>query len=127
MSENRIVLSDIVAEKTTCRITAQFTDEALNNLQKSNLVTLTMTLYAPYATGETIINGNNNINILDANQGVVGTGGDLTVTLTSDDNQILDSTLDLELHRMLLVWTYGGGSKTGRYEVDFNVRNLTKV
>lgn len=127
MSENRETLKDIVAERTSRRITAQLTDEALFDLAKINIQSLTMTLYAPNAQGEPIINANNAVNILDANQGTVSADGLIVVTLAPDDNQILDDTLDLELHRMLIVWTFDSGSKTGRHEVDFYVRNLTKV
>lgn len=125
MAENRLTLPDIIAERTTCRLTAQFTDETAANLQKVNLTTLTMTLYA-LGSGA-IINGNDGVNILDANQGVVSAEGLLTLTLAPLDNQILDSALDLELHRILLTWTFGGGAKTGRFELDLYVRNLMKV
>lgn len=126
MAEPRTVLTDIVAEKTTCRITAAVVDEAGLPLAANDLTTLTLTLYVP--TGAlTIINSRNGTNILNAGPGQIDANGILTLTLDPLDNAILDATLPHETHRALVQWTWSGGNKSGRHEVDYRVRNLAKV
>lgn len=124
--EPRTVLTDIVAEKTTCRITAAVVDEAGLPLTSSDLTTLTLTLYVPTGA-QAIINSRNGTNILNSGPGQIDGNGILTLTLEPLDNAILDATLPHETHRALIQWTWSGGNKAGRHELDFRVRNLSKV
>jgi hypothetical protein len=126
MAEPRIVLPDIVAEKSTCRITGALVDEAGVALGSSQLSTLTLTLYALIDTLP-IINTNTDKNILNANQGTIDAGGLFTLTLAPADNVIIATGQTDETHRALLKWTWAAGAKAGLLEIDFRVRNFEKV
>ena len=133
MAEPRVVLPDIVAEKSTCRITGALVDEAGVALSSAQLSTLTLTLYALIDTLP-IVNTNTDKNIKNANQGTLDTGGIFTLTLAPADNAIMsgvDSTETTgainEWHRALIKWTWAGGAKKGMHEIDFKVRNVSKV
>ena len=134
--ENRTKLVDangnqlIVAEQTTLLITGTLKDETGLPIPLSGLSSLTLTLFAPDVPSEPIVNGLNGSNVLnDGTRGVVhATNGTVTLTLLAADGTIQLSDRELELHRALLQWTYGGGgAKAGRHEIDFFVRNLSKV
>lgn len=122
---DRIVLPGTFHEKATTRVTAKITDEAAAALGSAALNTLTLTLYN-FADGA-IINSRNQQSILNANGGVVDASGNLTLTLAPADMVIVDTGLLLERHVALIEWTYAGGLKTGRQEVELMLRNLTKV
>ena len=126
MAEPRTVLADIVAEKTTCRITGALVDEAGAALGAAQLTALTLTLYALIDTLP-IINTNTDKNIKNANQGTIDADGIFTLTLAPADNAIQATGATSETHRALLKWTWASGTKAGAQEIDFRVRNLEKV
>jgi len=125
MAEPRTILPDIVAEKSTCRITGALVDEAGVALGSAQLTTLTLTLYALIDTLP-IINTNTDKNVLNANQGTVDAGGIFTLTLAPADNAIATGSLT-EVHRALLKWTWAAGAKAGLHEIDLRVRNVEQV
>ena len=126
MAEPRTILMDIVAEKSTCRITGALVDEAGVALGSSQLTTLTLTLYALIDTLP-IINANTDKNVLNANQGTIDAGGLFALTLAPADNVIQATGMVAETHRALLKWTWAAGAKAGLHEIDFRVRNFEKV
>jgi len=133
MAEPRTVLPDIVAEKSTCRITGALVDEAGAALGPAQLTALTLTLYALIDTLP-IINTNTDKNIKNANQGTIDADGIFTLTLAPADNAIMSGADSLETtgalnewHRALIKWTWAGGAKAGMHEVDFKVRDVSKV
>jgi len=126
MAEPRTILMDIVAEKSTCRITGALVDEAGVALGSSQLSTLTLTLYAIIDTLP-IINANTDKNVLNANQGTIDAGGLFALTLAPADNAIQALGATNEMHRALLKWTWASGVKAGAFEIDFPVRNLDKL
>ena len=126
MVEPRIVLPDIVAEKSTCRITGALVDEAGVALSSAQLSTLTLTLYALTDTLP-IVNSNTDKNVLNANQGTIDAGGLCALTLAPADNVIMATGQRDETHRALLRWTWAAGNKAGLLEIDFRVRNFEKV
>jgi hypothetical protein len=122
-----------VAEKSTCRITGALVDEAGAALSASQLTTLTLTLYALIETLP-VINTNTDKNIKNANQGTIDADGIFTLTLAPADNAIMSGVDSAETtgainewHRALIKWTWAGGAKAGMYEIDFKVRNVSKV
>lgn len=127
MSEPRTVLTDVVAEESTCRITAVVQDESGVALPDTQVTTLELTLYAPDLGDEPILNSRDAVNVKNANGGTLDASGNFVLTLGPADNEVLDRTRPQELHRALLVWTFAAGAKTGRYEVDFYVRNMQRV
>jgi len=83
----------------------------------ANPDTATYTLYNR-ATGA-VINSRTAVSI-------TGSTATRTITLTPADNAIIDTTLQLEEHRIFITFTYGGG-KTGTAEIQIVVVNLAKV
>jgi len=126
MAEPRVILPDIVAEKTTCRITGALVDEAGVALGSAQLSTLTLTLYALIDTLP-VINANTDKDVKNANQGTMDASGIFTLTLAPADNAIQATGATSETHRALLKWTWASGTKAGAQEIDFRVRNLEKV
>ena len=134
IAENRIVLTDsagrpiTVAERTSLQITATLKDETGAAVPLSGLTTLVLTLYLRDAAAETIINSVSAVDIKNTGRATVhATSGLVTLTLTPADNQIVTTTDAQEWHRALIEWTYIAGAEAGRYEIDFPVRNLSKV
>lgn len=133
-AENRAILKTadgrqlIVSEQTTLRLTATLLDETGTAVPSAGLATLTLTLYVRDSTAHEIVNSVDAVNILNTGRGTVhATSGLLTLTLQPADNAIIDSTQDAEWHRALIQGTYSGGAKAFKHEIDFQVRNLTKV
>ncbi len=131
--ENRTLLKDasgarmIVAEKTTLRFTATLLDETGAAIPAAGLSALTLTLYNRDSATQEIVNSVSAADILNTGRGTVhATSGLLTVTLQPDDNAIVDTTKDLEWHRALISGTYGG-TKAFKQEIEWQVRNLSKV
>lgn len=134
VAENRTILKDasgarvVAAEQTTMQITATLVDEAGAVVPLAGLSALTLTLYNRDSAAQEIINSVNAVNILNAGRGTMhATSGLLTITLLPADNAIIDSANDLEWHRALVQGSYGGGVKAVKYEIDFQVRNLSKI
>lgn len=133
-AENRAVLKDgtgadlIVGERTTLLITATLKDEGGVVIPAAAFSTLKLTLYNRDDAAKTIIAGISAVNILNTGRGTVhASSGLLTLTLLPDDNVIVDVAQELEWHRALIEWTYSAGAKAGKHEIDFQLRNLSKV
>jgi hypothetical protein len=123
----RTVLADVIPEKSTWRYTGVLKDETDVVVAAAQLTTLTLTLYALDAA-LTIINSVDAVNILNTGRGTVhATNGTLTIVFLPADSPIIDATLIAERHLALIQWTYAGGAKAGRHEVEFEIRNLSKV
>lgn len=123
----RTILTDVVAEGTTCLISGALVDETGAPLGAAQLQAFTLTLYA-VAAGLPIINSRNATNILNAGPGAIDSGGLWTITLEPADNDIVSTPEPAdETHRLLLQWTYGAGTKAGKHEIEIRVRNLDKV
>lgn len=123
----RTTLTEVVSEGATSLISGSLVDETGAALGSGQLATFTMTLYA-LTSGLPIINARTATNILNSGPGTVSVGGAWTITLTPADNDIVSTPAPAdEPHRLLLEWTYAGGAKAGKHEVDFRVRNLGKV
>lgn len=118
----RTTFSDPIAEKTSQQLTARIRDLAGLGFKPE---TLTLTLY-DVATG-TIINNRNHVSIRDANGGTVSIDGLLTLQLDPADTVIVTPASSQERHIALLEWTWSGGTKTGRYELEMLVNNLAQV
>ena len=114
-----------VAEQTTRRYTATIQDETGAAIPAASLTTLKLTLY-DRATGA-VINTRDDQNVLNANDVTVDGNGLLTWTMKPADNPILNDALAQEHHVALFEFTYASGAKRGQHEVDFVVRNASKV
>ena len=115
-----------ILEDSSGEIQGTLTEEdGVAPIPGGTLTTLTLTLYADDAA-QTIINGRNAQDILNANGGTVNGAGVLTLTLAPADNAILDTDLPYERHIALLQWAWGVG-KQGKFDLVLIVRNLSKV
>ena len=115
-----------VPEKSTSLLSGQLVDETGAAIPAAQLTTFALTLYA-VVTSLPIINSVSAVNILNTGRGTVDGSGNWTITLTPADNAIVGTDPGHEVHRALLEWTWNGGLKGGKHEVDFLVRNLDKV
>ena len=114
-----------ILEKTSRKYSAVLRDLDGVIIPNTSLSTLTLTLYSIHSLA--VINSRNAQNVLNANDVSVDVIGNLTWEMQPADNAILDPTLQTEIHRALWEWTWAGGAKAGKHEVDFQVRNLNKV
>jgi hypothetical protein len=73
----------------------------------------------------TIINGVNQVNILNNNRGTVDALGNLTISLQKGDTSMLTTPTLLSVTRSLVIeWTYNGGASEGRHQVNFGLLAL---
>lgn len=109
------------AERTTRKITTTVTDETGVAIPGGSLTAMTVTLYNEADLA--IINGRDHANIVAQVDG----SGVLGWVMDPADMAIVDDSLMLEAHRALFEWTWQGGAKAGRYEVQILVSNMAKV
>ena len=128
-SDNYLMLSKFLLEKSSSKITAKLVDEDNSVIPLSganSLSGMTLTLYSMSDSPTcTIINSRNSQNVLNINNVSIDSLGNFIWNIQPEDTAILDSTLAEELHRAIFTWNYG--SKTGRYVIDFRVVNLEKI
>ncbi|MFA5715792.1 MAG: hypothetical protein WC998_08625 [Candidatus Paceibacterota bacterium] len=118
-----------VREGVTAIYTATVQDEHANALEPADLTTLTLTLYDK--TTGTIINSRDGQSILNTNNVTIASGGLLTWTMQPADNAIVTTASfasgQYEKHIALFEWTWNSGAKAGKYEVQIDVEQMTKV
>lgn len=94
------------------------------------LADVTALLYSLFVhdASNTIINGRDNVNVLNAGPGTYhATSGLLTITLSAADQAIVGADApSAEVHKARVKMTYGGG-KTAVQIVQFTVDNLPRV
>lgn len=120
MSDNYIRCADSVAEGASCEIEAQLVDEDGVFIDATQVETLEMSLWALTAS-RPIIQGVLNEDALNANMGALNITGGLTITLLPGHNVITDPPSEHETHRILVVWTYAGGNRTGKSLIDYDI------
>ncbi len=115
-----------VQEGESFNFTATFKDVQATPvaLTKSQILTLTLTLYA----GTTVINSRSAVDIKDANGGSLTDAGILTLKLDPADQVIVDTTTRAgatETHVARFEWTWNDGrARTGVSEYTFKVEKL---
>lgn len=114
-------------QNTKARYTGQIVDELGAGIDAASLTTLTLTLYD--LVSNTIINGRNAQNILNANNVTVDASGNLVWSVQPSDNPIYSSTpVENELHIALFQWTWGvAGVNKGNHEVGIRVIALKRL
>lgn len=118
---------DFVNERTTAIFAAIFKRVGDKPLLPLSVDSLTVTLFARDLAGKPVINSRLDQNVLNANGGVLQADGCFRLLLVVADNIVMNSALSSEVHRLSFKWTYLGGTRTGRREVDFTLRNLSKL
>jgi hypothetical protein len=116
------VLEKQVPELNSWELYANLSQEDGTPIGPANLTTLTMTLY-DYMTS-TVINGVEDVNILNTGRGQLDANGHLIVSFTSSDNPLV-STAPRERHRARITSTWNLGNGRHDEEFEFTVYNLT--
>lgn len=116
-----------IDEGESCDITATFEFDGTAAFDKSEIITLLLTLYNE--CDNAVINSRNAEDAKDANGHLLSTEGVLTAKFQAADNVIVDSDItvgQLETHVVRLVWTWSDGvlTRTGKQELEFNVKKL---
>lgn len=116
----------VIDENESANIVVKFTHDNAP-ITKNHLITILATLFDRKT--ESVINGKENINVKDANNGSVINDGTLTWRLTPQDNAIVGTSLpsgSIEEHVVLFTWTWDDEVqvRTGKKEVYFDVRKL---
>lgn len=118
-------VSSTVAERVGLLIGGVLRDETRAVVPAASITTFTLTL-TDRAT-DTIINGRNDTNILNANGGTLDASGNWTFLFTPADNQIVNADLAMEEHIALFEWTWSAGAKRGQKSVLIRVKNYGRV
>jgi hypothetical protein len=113
-----------IPEGVNFRYEANLKKEDRSPLPYVQLSTLTLTLYA-LDLDLTIINGAQDLDILNANGGTVDSAGHLVIVLRLADTAILDPANATEQRIMLIEGTYPAG--VTRHEVVLTIRNMARV
>lgn len=119
-------IDELIPEKTTKVITFVVADENDAPIPAASLSTLTLTLY-PLRQPATTINARVAQNVLNTNNVTVDSGGNGRWESQPADNVIIESHLAVEIHRALFEYTWAGGTKSGKHEIDLYVQNLHRV
>lgn len=116
----------MINEGNTSIYDVTLTDEAGTAIPASAISVLTLTL-SNVADGA-IISSRNAQDVLNANNVTIHpTSGLLTYTLQPADTAIQDEAEAYETHRATFQCTYNGGAGQSNWDVDFVIRNLSKV
>lgn len=114
-----------------CNAKLSFTlrDEDNATITLSAVGTFTLTLYNKSDSRSqyylATINNRNTQDVLNANNVAISSTGTIVWSMQYDDNEILDSDEQEELHIALFNFYYGG--KRGNVEFNFYVKNLHYV
>jgi hypothetical protein len=117
-----------VEEETTVQYTATIKDEDDAAISLSSLTSLTLTIYDK-ATSQ-IVNSRNAADVKNANGGAVSAGGELVMTFTPDDMQLINDDRpegDEEVHCCLFRYTWDSGNKKGTHRLYLRVIANPKV
>ncbi len=114
----------VVNEKSTAKYQATLKDEDDVIIPAANIVSLTLT-YCEKAGG-TIINARDDQDVLNTNNVTVDSAGILIWTLQEADTIIVNTALDVEVHKATFKMTFNTNGKA-TWDVDISVRNLSKV
>ena len=113
-------------EKQSAQLDFQLEESDGTDLTKSELSTITLTLYN-FIDG-TIINSRNAQNVKDQNNVSISSGGLVTWTEQPSDHQIVSSNVETgatETHVALFEWTTSGGGENS-LEIFYFVRQMNK-
>lgn len=116
---------ELINEQSTALYEAVLKDERAVPIGSGRLDALTLTL-CNVVGNEAIINGRDGQNVLNQNNVTVDASGNLAFELQSADTAIQDAAVKSEIHRAIFRATYDGG-KAMNWDVDFKIRNLSKV
>jgi len=102
-----------VYEGISAKFSCVIVDEDDAPIDAANIDTMTITLYSLDDPAFPIINSRDAVDVMNANGGVLGTGGAFSWTMTAADNVILNQTQGSERHMMRIDFTYDNGDGVG--------------
>jgi hypothetical protein len=108
---------------TTPTYAAQLVDENGNPIGSTGIDTLTLSI-VDTITGS-VINNASQVNILNAGRGTIDSQGNLLITLEVGDTDLFNPDDDVEERSLIIDWTYNGGARAGRHQVDFQIQALS--
>ena len=111
-------------EDASFLITGTFTDLAGVAIPAADLATARMWLYDHQGA---VINSRSNINFLNTGPGVITSGGVLSLTLDPADSPAVPDTETVVRRRLILEWTWNGGSKKSHETIILPVTQEAKV
>ena len=118
----------VIQEGESCNVFGTFYDGS-SAIAKTALATVTCDLFVE--SSGVSINSRKVQDILDANNGVVSSGGELTLRLGPLDNIIVGTpdTEGYETHILRITWTWNDGIavRTGIQEIRLYIESLTTV
>lgn len=112
----------VIQQGESLTIEGSFADGDNVAIGLSSIASFTMTLYDENSA--TLINSRNAVDILNANNCTVTSGGAFTIRLTADDATIFNSNKavgDLESHILKLVWTWSDGVVTNTGIAEYRI------
>lgn len=118
-----------IDEKSTGKYTATLTDEDGVVIPLADLDAITLTLFLPESSENTVINSRNQQDIKnDNNVTIHNTSGLLTWLIQQGDTTITDTEREEphEIHRAMFEFQFQT-SKYGKHIVDLYVQNLRRV
>lgn len=110
------------AANTTPVFTGQLVDGTFHPIPASALNTLTLTI-VDTLSGE-IINGCEQVNILNTGRGTLDEMGNLTISFLIGDTAMSETTSEAVQRSIVIDWTYNGGVNAGRHQVNFELLAL---
>ncbi len=81
-------------------------------------------LTLPLHQNGTIVNGKEDTDILNANNGTIDGSGNITLTLLAADTAMSNTARLREWRTALIQWTWASGTKHGSVEVRFPIVNI---
>lgn len=111
-----------VNEASEAKFTCTIVDQAGVGIEPGNMNTLTVTIF-DMKTDAVITNA---LNVLNANNGTLASGGAFTYIFSAADNAI-QGTDSVEAHIALFEWTWDSGTKSGNHSVKLMVQNARRV
>ena len=129
--------TQVIDEKTTPVYSFNLTEKSATGtvtaITLAQTATLTLTLYADASSdsSESIINSRSAQDVMNANNVTLSSSGAVAWVLQPSDTAIQDTTKTKEKRVALFQWSYdksdGAGTRYGKHEYLFTVRNLKKV
>lgn len=113
-------------ERSSARISFDLlSSDGESQLSLAQISALRLTVYVKFLG--VIVNGRNHQSILNANGGVVASNGHVVLTLSPEDNQMVDRTQESEPHMLLIEWEWDAGDSGGNQEIQMTVQRIIKI
>lgn len=123
MSSTVVMSTPTVLQGTTSPYTAILKDETNTPIDGTILDALLLTYY-DVAT-RAVINTREAQNVLNTNNVTIDVNGLLTWVIQPADAIILDPRRELEAHQALFTFSWAGGTRIARHEIQFFVEAIT--